>query len=145
MSVTSSSFGFSGSTLNWGSLSSTDRAVQGGPANLNGASLNFAQTYILSGGSLLALNESPSISDAIRTDRYNLGRVYLFGSHVDSNLANMSNQNNIFFFLNILAGGSLPSGLPISTVGGEAPEPATFALTAFALAGVALYSRRKRS
>jgi len=145
MNVTGSTFGFAGSTLNWGTLSSTDRAVQGGPANLNNSSLNFAQTYILSGGSLLALNESPSISDAIRVDRYSLGKVYLFGSHIDSNLANSTNQNNIYFFLNILSGGSLPTGLPMGTVDVGAPEPATFALTAFALAGVALYARRKRA
>jgi len=144
MSVTGSAFGFPGSTLNWGSLSSTDVSVQG-PTNLNGASLNFAQTHILAGGSLLALNESPSISDAIRMDRYNLGRVYLFGSHIDSNLANTSNQSNINFFLNILSSGSTPIGLTMSTVDVGTPEPATFALTAFALAGVALYARRKRT
>lgn len=146
MSVTGSTFGFSGSTLNWGTLSSTDRAVQGGPANLNGSSLNFAQTHILAGGSLLALNESPSISDAIRMDRYNLGRVYLFGSHIDSNMASNTNQNNIYFFLNIFSGGNLPTGLNIGgTVDVGAPEPATFALTAFALAGAALFARRKRT
>ncbi|MBL8173674.1 MAG: hypothetical protein JNK48_03340 [Bryobacterales bacterium] len=150
MSVTGNESGLSGSTLPWGTLSSTDSSVAGPVANLNGASLNWARTYILSGGQLLSQDGSPSISDAIRMDRFNLGRVYVFGTRLDSNLATgfQTLGTNAVFFQNILGTGSLSSGLPTGFVGGgvgSAPEPASFALTAFALAGVAVYARRKRS
>jgi hypothetical protein len=141
MSVQTMTSGFPGTSLNWGSLSGSDPAVQGTVANLNGQSLNYTQTRLLMGGTHLAVVESPSISDAIRVDRYQLGRVYLFGTHIDSNTVTGVNQYNTQFFLNILANGGLPSGLVDTGV----PEPSTFGLSAVTLAGALLYLRRKRT
>jgi len=141
MRATTERFGFTGSNVNWGQLNSTDPSVQG-VYNLNNASLSYTQSNVLTGGTLLAANNSYTVSDAVRVDRYNLGKVYLFGTHFDKDTSTV-NQSNTFFFLNILANGGLPSGLV--DVGGEAPEPATFALTAASLVGALLYVRRKRT
>jgi len=141
MKATTQTFGFPNSNVNWGELAGSDPAVQG-VYNLNGANLSYNQSNILTGGSLLAANNSYTISDAVRVDRYNLGSVYLFGTHLDRDGSTNANQNNIYFMMNILANGGLPAGLVDPGVG--APEPATFALTAVSLVGALLFVRRKR-
>ena len=142
MRATTQTFGFPNSNVNWGELAGSDPAVQG-IVNLNGASLSYTQSNMLTGGSLLAANNSYTISDAVRVDRYNLGSVYMFGTRLDRDGSTNANQNNIYFMMNILANGGLPAGLV--DVGTGAPEPATFALTAVSLAGALFYVRRKRS
>lgn len=140
MSATTMTFGFPNSNVSWGELAGTNAAVVGGPYNLSGQSLSYNQSNILTGGTLLASNNPYTLSDAVRTDRYNLGNVYLFGTHMDRDGSTNANQNNVYFFMNILGSG----GVPIGLVDTSAPEPATFALTAFSLAGAILFARRRR-
>lgn len=139
---TFSTFGFPSSLNNQGTLNSQDIAVKGNSpsTNLNGFSLSYFQSRVVHGGSLIADDMMGTISDGVRVDNYSLGKVYVFGSHLDENAALYGNNNNRIFFINLLSTGGFPTGLV-----DDVPEPATFALTAFSLAGLLAYWRRKQS
>jgi hypothetical protein len=119
-----------------GSLQGTDAAVQG----ITGRPLAMTNGYTLTGGFYLAEDrfwQNPNLGNFLRMDTYQLGKVYVFGSRLDINPNFNSNPfgyNNQFFH-------NLLGQNPFIT--GETPEPATLAITAFALIGLGLWSRRR--
>lgn len=135
--VGSSTFGSLTQGFSAGTFASPDPAVAG----LSGQ-LGFFQGYNLTGGSALLANTSQNpfyqVANGLRVDTFQLGKVYVFGEEFGSNGNISVNNNNLRLFIQLLAqeGTSGPSG-----AFSDSPEPATFALSGLALAG--LFAWRK--
>ncbi len=120
-----------------GSLQGTDAAVQG----IAGRPLSTTGGFTLTGGSFLAQDafwQNPNLGAYLRTDTFQLGRVYVFGTRIDIN-PNINSDPfgyNRQFFLNLLGQGGYSGS-------SDVPEPASLAVTAFALIGFGLWSRRR--
>jgi hypothetical protein len=135
----------SGSGTTGGKLIAPDAAVLGGPFNLGNQPLSMYQANVITGGTLLAADGIPNpaynLGVALRVDTINLGKVYVFGDHFESNFLVGQPGSNLQFFLNVLAQGTGSSGGPPG--GGPVPEPSAFVLTAVGIAGLAYWKRRR--
>lgn len=140
IAVSNSNIGFGSSTVYSNlSLTTTNTAVTGGPFDLRGASFNLSNNFKgVTGGEGLG-NSALGASQALRTESVQLGKIFVMGGHFESNGFLWESQSNMQFFLNVLAQGQFVNGL----VEVGTPEPASIALTGFALGGLLLL-RRKR-
>jgi len=142
MQVTNTTFGSLTQGFSGGTFASNDPASSG----LTGG-MGFFQGYNLTGGNALMANTSSNpfyqVANGLRVDNFQLGKVYVFGEEFASNGAGTLNSNNARFFVQLLAqqgsGGGFPGGGPL-----DSPEPATFALSGLALAGLLAW-RKMRS
>jgi hypothetical protein len=130
-----------------GGLWSTDRAVSG-PRNLGFSSLSWFQANSISGGNSLAMNigSSHNLSEALRFDRFALGKVYVFGDRFDSNVLMASGGSNLHLFLNMLSQQNTLAQFngPTGSVNGDStPEPSSLLLTGAGIALVVLWRRRR--
>jgi hypothetical protein len=139
MQVASTTFGSLTQGFSSGTFASNDPASSG----LTGG-MGFFQGYNLSGGNALMANTSSNpfyqVANGLRVDSFQLGKVYVFGEEFASNGAGTLNSNNARFFIQLLAQQGLSGPGPGSL---DSPEPATFALSGLALAGLLAW-RMKR-
>lgn len=137
MQVANTTFGSLTQGFSAGTFASNDPASSG----LSGG-MGFFQGYNLSGGNALMANTTSNpfyqVANGLRVDSFQLGKVYVFGEEFASNGAGSLNSNNARFFIQLLSQQGLSGPGPGSL---DSPEPATFALSGLALAG--LFAWRK--
>lgn len=145
MAATSTTLGSPLFQATGGSLTGNDPAVSG----LTGARLSFYQAFQITGGSLLSTSPGGNfdLGRMLRSDTFQLGRVYVFGERFDANWNLAGSGSNRDFFLNLMAQnfarppGAGQGGDPFS----DAPEPATLGLTGLTLVAAAVWHRRRKA
>lgn len=140
MSVNNSELWGTGVQTLGGPLVGNSPAVNG-VVNLQGAMLAFTQAYGVTGGSAIAGHtyQMDSLGYALRTDTFQLGRVYVFGGNFANNYNVGGGGANRQFLLNLLGPGSAPFTGSFE----EAPEPATLILSGLGLAALVYFRRRR--